>query len=89
MHQDAVQDALRRLPEDLATSPTAVAALGIARSLDELGVDSFRFQAGLVKELRECMAELAAKAPAKAEGDSVDDLAAARAARRRTAASGQ
>lgn len=76
----ATQAELDELPEHLARSATAAAALELARSID-LGQYSFRFQAGLVKELRDCMTELKAQAPAK-ERDSVDDLAARRAARR-------
>jgi hypothetical protein len=85
--RDAVELMLDELPEDVAASPTAAAALRLADSID-LGVDSYRFQAGLVAQLRECTAELRAMAPAKTEGDRVDDLNARRAARRRAAAAG-
>jgi hypothetical protein len=82
--REAVEAELARLPEELATSATAASALLLADSID-MGRASFRFQAGLVKELRECMSELAAKAPAKPEGDHVDELNERRAARRRSA----
>lgn len=59
-----------------------MAALALAESLD-LGTETYRFQAALVRELRDCMAELAKAAESGAEaGDDVDDLAARRAARR-------
>lgn len=87
-HLTAVRRDLDALPEDLRTSSTAAAAEGLARSLD-LGTEAYRFQAGLVSQLRECMTELYAKAPAKPEeGDTVDEINARRAARRRTASAG-
>jgi hypothetical protein len=82
----AVETELEGFPADLRASATAAAALRLADSID-LGPISFRFQAGLVSELRECMTELRAKAPAKVEGDKVDDLLARR-ARRRAAPAG-
>jgi len=82
----AVETELAELPDDLRACATAAAALRLADSID-LGPISFRFQAGLVSELRECMTELRAKAPAKVEGDKVDDLLARR-ARRRSASAG-
>lgn len=84
-HLAAVRRELSGLPADLQLSATAAAAEGLARSLD-LGTDTYRFQAALVAQLRDCMAELAEKAPAKVEGDTVDDLNARRAARRSAAA---
>lgn len=85
-HLAAVRRDLDLLPEWLRVTSTAAAAEGLARSLD-LGVETYRFQAALVRELRECMTELAARAPAKVEeGDPVDDLNARRAARRAAAA---
>jgi hypothetical protein len=85
--RDAVERQLDELPDDVARSATAAAALALADSID-LGTESYRFQAGLVSQLRECMNELIAKAPAKVEGDRVDDLNARRAARRRAASAG-
>jgi hypothetical protein len=86
-HLAAVRRELADLPESLQQTATAAAAEGLARSLD-LGTETYRFQAALVAQLRECMAELTAKAPAKVEGDSVDDLNARRAARRVAASAG-
>jgi len=82
-----VERRLDELPDDVARSATAAAALRLADSIDQ-GVESYRFQAGLVAQLRECMAELDAKAPAKNEGDTVDELNRRRAARRSAAATG-
>lgn len=87
-HLGAVLDELAGFPADLRTSATAAAAQGLARSLD-LGTEVYRFQAAMVAQLRECMQELRAAAPPKAEeGDTVDDLNARRAARRRAASAG-
>lgn len=85
--RDAVEMQLDELPTDLAQSPTAAAALRLADSID-LGVETYRFQSALVAQLRECMAELAEKAPAKVEGDTVDELAEQRTARRKAASAG-
>jgi len=82
--REAVEAELERLPEELATSSTAASALVLADSID-MGRAGFRFMSGLVAQLRECMAELAEKAPAKVEGDTVDELNERRAARRRAA----
>lgn len=59
-----------------------MAALELAASIDQ-GPDTYRFQAALVRELRDCMADLqkAAEAAGTVE-DDVDDLASRRAARR-------
>jgi hypothetical protein len=83
----AVELQLDELPDDLAQSPTAAAALRLADSID-LGVETYRFQSALVGQLRECMAELAERAPAKVEGDPVDELAEQRTARRKAASAG-
>lgn len=85
--RDAVVAELDRLPKDLATSSTAVAALRLADSID-LGVETYRFQSALVAQLRECMTELRELAPPKVEGDHVDELNDKRAARRRAASAG-
>lgn len=85
--RDAVENELAGLPDDLSESPTAAAALALAESID-LGTDTYRFQSALVAQLRECMTELHEKAPAKVEGDKVDDLNARRDARRRAASAG-
>ena len=59
----AVRAELGALPAEVSGSSAAVSALGIAHSLDSLDASVlFRFQAGLVRELRECMAELRARA---------------------------
>lgn len=88
LHLAAVRRDLDKLPADLRETSTAAAAEGLARSLD-LGTETYRFQASLVKELRECMTALAEMAPPEVEeGDPVDDLTARRKARR-AAASGQ
>jgi hypothetical protein len=85
--RDAVERRLDELPDDVARSATAAAALALADSID-LGTEAYRFQSALVGQLRECMAELDAKAPAKDEGDTVDELNRRRAARRSAAAAG-
>lgn len=78
----SVMATLSEFPERIAQSPTAMAALELARSIDQ-GPETYRFQAALVKELRECIAELwsAATALSPVE-DEVDDLTTRRAARR-------
>lgn len=89
---EAVEAELSRLPAELASSTAAVSALGLAHSLDALDASVlFRFQAGLVRELRECMAELAARAGGGEQGpsevpDAVADLSAKIAARRQSSA---
>jgi hypothetical protein len=83
----AVEQELARLPEELATSATAASALALADSID-LGTDTYRHQPALVGQLVDCMEKLAEKAPAKVEGDRVDDLNARRAARRSAASAG-
>lgn len=76
---------LESLPVTVAGSPTAAAAIELARSIDQ-GPEAYRFQAALVKELRECCAELRAAADAMGSTeDDVDDLAARRVARRAAA----
>jgi hypothetical protein len=83
----AVKRDLARLPEELQTSATAIAAIRLAESID-LGTETYRFQSALVGQLRECLTELVAKAPPEVEGDAVDDLNTRRAARRAAAAAG-
>lgn len=85
--REAVEAEIERLPDELATSATAASALRLADSID-LGTETYRFQSALVGQLRECMAELAEKAPAKVEGDPVDELAEQRNARRKAASAG-
>lgn len=85
-HLAAVRRDLDQLPAELRATTAAAAAEGLARSLD-LGTETYRFQAALVKELRDCMTALQAMAPPKVEeADPVDDLNARRAARRAAAA---
>lgn len=84
---DAVLLDLAELPERLQHSATALAARALAESIDQ-GTETYRFQSALVGQLMSCMAELREMAPPKAEGDSVDDLNARRAARRRAASAG-
>lgn len=81
----SVMTLLGSLPVSVAASPTALAAAELARSIDQ-GPETYRFQAALVRELRECCAELRAAAEAMGSTeDDVDDLAARRAARRAAA----
>jgi uncharacterized Zn finger protein (UPF0148 family) len=86
-----VEQAARReldgMPAELRDGAVAMAVLELARSID-LGAYSFRFQSGLVSELRDAMKELRDKAPSE-ERDPLDDLAARRAARRGSAAANQ
>lgn len=81
----AVLRDLERLPHGLRTSTTAAAAQALAKSID-IGPETYRFQSALVGQLVACMNDLDAKAPKEAEGDTVDSLAARRAARRANAA---
>lgn len=81
---EAVTRDLAELPDNLRNGALAAAALQLARTIDQ-GLN----QASCTKELRAVMAELAAKAPQKIEGDAVDDLGSRRAARRRAAAAAQ
>lgn len=80
---EGVQRDLDGLPEELRGGALAATALELARAVD-LGLN----QASCAKELRGVMAELTAKAPAKAEGDTVDELAEQRNARRKAASAG-
>jgi hypothetical protein len=83
--------ALRRdlagLPVDLRTGSVAMSAEALAKSID-LGPATYRFQSALVGQLVDCVERLRAQAPVEAEGDTVDDLNARRAARRRAASAG-
>lgn len=92
-HVEAVRRDLGAMPNGIATSTTAIAALGLAKTIDELPVrDLFRFQSALVAQLRDCMSELTTRAAALAESTSgaegdasasvVSDLASRIAARR-------
>lgn len=81
----AVLADLADLPERFRTSTTALAAQALAQSIDQ-GPETYRFQSALVGQLLACMAELRELAPPKAEGDTVDELNAKRATRRREAA---
>lgn len=92
----AVEAELAALPEELASSSAAVSALTLARSIDAvIPPGPVGLHAGLVRELRECMAELQARAargsepPAASEGEKesspVADLTAIIAARGRPA----
>ena len=86
--RDSVLLALADMPDSVRCSPTAMSLLELATSIDQ-GPETYRFQAALVKELRDCMAELAAASSNAAPvEDDVDDLASRRAARRSGAASG-
>lgn len=77
---EAVTRDLEGYPEDIRGSSTALAALALANAIDY--PKAAMAMAPMVKELRECMAELAEKAPPKVEGDAVDDLTSRRNARR-------
>lgn len=82
MVSQSVMATLSSFPDRVAQSPTAMAALELARSIDQ-GPETYRFQAALVKELRDCMTELHAKAEDSGQvEDDVDDLASRRTARR-------
>ena len=83
----AVEADLAELPEELQHSSTAALARALAQSVD-IGSETYRFQAALSAQIRECVTELQEKAPRKVEGDRVDDLNARRAARRRAASAG-
>lgn len=87
----SVEQAARReidaMPLEVRDSAVAMAVLELARSID-LGSYSFRFQSGLVKELRDAMNELREKAPSE-ERDALDELADRRAARRGSEAANQ
>lgn len=80
---EAVREDLADLPERLQRGALAAAALELARTIDQ-GLN----QATCTKELRAVLADLKAQAPPRVEGDTVDDLNARRAARRRSAAAG-
>ena len=77
----AVLRDLDRMPEIVQISAVAAAARALARAIDA-GQES---RAQCARELRACMADLRALAPAKPEDDTVDDLASRRAARRAAA----
>ena len=80
---EAVADELAAMPEALRESARAAVIVSLADRLDGR-VES---PAAVAKQLREALAELEAMARASApEGDAVDDLAAAREARRADAA---
>lgn len=85
-----VLEALRRdlagMPDELRTGTVAMAAEALARSID-MGPKSFRFHSALVAQLIDCLETLRAAAPEEKK-DTVDDLNARRAARRRAAATG-
>lgn len=81
---EAVLRDIERYPEVVRGSSTALAALALAECIDH--PKAAMAVAPMVKELRECMAELAEKAPPQTEGDTVDDLTARRATRRADAA---
>ena len=77
--------ALSEMPRAVAHSPAAMAALELATSIDQ-GPETYRFQAALVKELRDTVSALRREANELGEsGDDVDDLAARRVARRAAA----
>jgi hypothetical protein len=82
----AVQRDLLALPAEFRETATALAALALAESIDH--PKAAMAMAPMVKELRECLSDLRALAPPVVEGDVVDDLASARAARRSAAAAG-
>lgn len=75
---------LAGLPAVLAGTSLALAALALADAIDH--PRAAMALAPMVRELRECMAELTAKAPPQVEGDRVDDLTSKRTARRSNAA---
>lgn len=81
---EAVIRDLEAMPEHILTSTEAAAAVALARKLDAGGEISV---APVAKELREVMKFLRDLAGTRErEGDDVDDLAAARAARRAASA---
>jgi hypothetical protein len=77
--QTATRRELRGLPVDLRTGTLATTALLLARRLDA-GLPA-REVSGVARELRQSMTALMEQAPAKPQGDLVDELRARRAER--------
>jgi hypothetical protein len=75
----SVRREIRGLPADLRTGSLAVTALLLARRLDA-GLPA-REVAGVAREIRQSIAALMEQAPAKPQGDLVDELRARRAER--------
>jgi len=85
---DAVQrdlDKIKRLDSDLAESGLARLALALASRVDD-GENSATSVSMCAGKLAETLKELRELTPVEDEGDRIDDLAAAREARRVTAA---
>jgi hypothetical protein len=79
---DALERDLEAFPDGVAESALAAQARAIAFRLDHEDTPSYAV-AGLSKELRECLEDLRKQAPPKKANDSVDDISAAYAKRRR------
>ena len=82
----AVGRDLRAMPTALRASALAASALDLARDLDETEMTP-RDKAGIARELRMHMNDLAAQAPGERKGDSTDEVRERR--ERRLAATGE
>ena len=75
----SVRREIRSMPADLRASTLATTALLLAKRLDA-GLPA-REVSGVARELRQNMSSLLERAPAKPQGDLVDELRARRAER--------
>jgi len=82
----AVGRDLRAMPTALRASALAASALDLARDLDETEMTP-RDKAGIARELRMHMNDLAAQAPGERKGDATDEVRERR--ERRLAAAGE
>lgn len=71
---------LSTLPDNLAASPTATAAMRLAEGLDDR--NSLTSKAQAAKSFQDLMAELRELAPEEKVADGVDELSVARGQRR-------
>lgn len=77
---DSLTRYLTQLPSDLASSPTATAAMRLAEGLDDR--NSLTSKAQAAKSFQDLLAELRDMAPEQKVADPVDELSVARSARR-------
>jgi hypothetical protein len=77
---DSLTRYLTQLPSDLASSPTATAAMRLAEGLDDR--NSLTSKAQAAKSFQDLLAELREMAPEQKVADGVDDLSVAREERR-------